>query len=71
MQKAMKEHQSMIIKITDPNKFLEKAADALRLFEMKGRVTLGWDRISSAQRAKWREKAKIVLDAADAAGRRS
>jgi hypothetical protein len=44
---------------------LDKGADALRLFEMKGRVTLPWDRISSAQRSKWRDKARAVLNAVE------
>lgn len=73
MMAAMTTHKSMIgdimlIKITDPSKSVERAADALRLHEMKGRVTLTWDRISAAQKRRWLEKAKIVLDAASPPG---
>lgn len=45
---------------------LDSAADALRRFEMKGRVLLPWNLISMAQRQKWREKASVVLNAWDA-----
>lgn len=43
---------------------IDKGADALRHFEMKGRVLLPWDMISTAQREKWREKVRTVLRAA-------
>lgn len=50
------------MKASAPNPAIEKAADALRLYEMEGRVTLSWERISAAQKRKWRKKAQVVLD---------
>lgn len=52
------------MKVVAHNPAIERAADALRRYEMKGRLLLDWDKISSAQRMKWCEKAKVALDAA-------
>lgn len=51
-------------KAANVSREVENAADALRRHEMKGRITLPWEKISVAQRRKWIEKAKVVLDAA-------
>lgn len=55
---------SAIQQAVSDQKALFAAADALRRFEMKGRILLPWDQISSSQQRKWCEKARIVLDAA-------
>lgn len=51
-------------KVANVSREVESAADALRLHEMKGRITLPWDKIAASQRRKWIEKAVVVLKAA-------
>ena len=46
---------------------LDAVADALRQYEMSGRRLNSWDKISTAQRRKWREKANVALNALAAA----
>lgn len=45
------------------NAGIEAAAKALREHEMKGRITVPWDRVPKSQKAKWLEKASIVAAA--------
>ena len=52
------------MKVSAQNPAIERAADALRHYEMKGRLIRPWGKISGAQRMKWCEKAKVALDAA-------
>ena len=42
---------------------LAYAADALRRYEGRGKYLLPWDRISNAQRMRWRVKANVVIQA--------
>lgn len=48
-------------------KQLDAGADALRKFEMAGRILRQWEDISAAQKRSWREKANAVLEAAEQA----
>lgn len=47
-------------------KQIERGADALRRHEMSGRKLNDWNSISAAQRKKWIEKAKVVMEGFDA-----
>lgn len=42
---------------------VDAGAKALRAHDMKGRITVEWDRLPNSQKRKWREKAKVVLAA--------
>lgn len=45
------------------NDAIEAAAQALREHDMKGRITLPWEKVPKSQRRKWLEKASVALTA--------
>jgi hypothetical protein len=52
-----------MIKITEH--MIDKAANALRDIQMKGRITIPWDAVPKSQKKKWLQTAKVVLEAAN------
>ncbi len=47
----------------DDQSSIDASADALRRYEIKGRILNEWANISSSQKTNWRRKAKVVIDA--------
>lgn len=50
------------MQITDEH--IDKAAKALRERQMAGRITLPWSLVAPRDKKKWRDTARIVLEAA-------
>lgn len=48
---------------TPTHEQIEAGADALRKSEQGGRLLRKWDDLPNGTKAKWRNKAKLVLDA--------